>query len=118
MVILDKVGKWGGSQIGKRAGAQGGKFVGKKIGGKQGGKIGYKVGHKIGDKVGGKLGTMAGKAAETAIIASMKKGGHVHKTGNYRLHKGEYVLPTKLKHRDIRVIRQRVGNPSIRPPKI
>jgi hypothetical protein len=31
----------------------------------------------------------------TAMIGSMKTGGKVHKTGPYKLHKGETVIPAK-----------------------
>jgi hypothetical protein len=29
------------------------------------------------------------------ILGSRKKGGRIHKTGLYRVHKGEYVIPAK-----------------------
>lgn len=71
-----------------------GHSVGAHIGGKIGGKIGLP---KTGAKYGGKLGaTIASKAARaTPILGSLKKGGKIHKTGLYRLHKGELVLTAK-----------------------
>lgn len=31
-----------------------------------------------------------------SIIKSLKKGGPINKTGAYKLHKGEYVVPAKV----------------------
>lgn len=45
----------------------------------------------------GSIGTAAArmKSHNDQIIGSFKKGGKVKKTGNYKLHKGEKVVPVK-----------------------
>lgn len=44
-------------------------------------------------KVGGQLGE--NKKLRDELLGNYKKGGHVKKTGIYRLHKGEEVIPKK-----------------------
>lgn len=77
-----------------------GRNMGEVVGGDLGkavlGKIGLKKhGEKWGKAVGGNIG--GNLAAAIPIIGSMKKGGKVHKTGNYLLHKGERVIPAGIK---------------------
>jgi hypothetical protein len=43
----------------------------------------------------GKVGGAIKKVAKTGLIASLKKGGHIKRTGLYRLHKGEDVVPAR-----------------------
>ncbi len=37
-----------------------------------------------------------GKADQRKFLGSFKKGGKVKKSGNYKLHKGEMVIPKKV----------------------
>lgn len=68
-----------------------GRYIGRKVAAAYVGK-GKKLHQRIGRKVGGEIGrTMA---RSIPIIGSFKKGGKVHKTGAYLLHKGEKVIPT------------------------
>jgi hypothetical protein len=80
-----------GSKGGKKAGHLIGKAIGRTFGGKKGGKQGYKIAGGIGST----LGYLGGAIGTAAVIASLKKGGPIKKTGTYRLHKGEYVIPKK-----------------------
>lgn len=92
-----KVAKVGGA-IGKHLGAEAGARLGSAIGGYQGAKIGGRLGGQAGKFVGktvAKQGTIAVNKGAEKVAGSMKKGGHVRKTGLYRLHKGEYVLTMK-----------------------
>jgi triphosphoribosyl-dephospho-CoA synthetase len=41
------------------------------------------------------MGQGLGRLLGPAVIASMKRGGRVHKTGIYRLHRGERVVPKR-----------------------
>jgi hypothetical protein len=88
----------------KKYSRKGGYAIGGKIGSSIGQMTGSSMAEKLGRRVGHQMGKMAGKAAGAAassavgkipIIGSMKKGGPVHRTGNYLLHKGEYVLNKK-----------------------
>ena len=47
-------------------------------------------------KVGGQIGENA-RMKQQLLDGSFKKGGHVKKTGIYKLHKGEEVVPAKKK---------------------
>lgn len=110
-----KTGGVFGKAIGGAIGKEGGKFIGNKIGGKYGGAVGGAIGGEAG-KIGGQYagrygGYAAGKGyhytkpiavsaasgTKEVILGSFKKGGKVHKTGNYLLHKGEYVIPNLKK---------------------
>jgi hypothetical protein len=58
--------------------------------------VGRKVGHQLGKQAGKAVGKMAAKGiSKIPILGSLKKGGPIHKTGHYLLHKGEYVLSSK-----------------------
>ncbi len=97
-----KVVKAGG-KIGKIVGKEGGKYVGREIAGKKGAKVGGEIGGIVGEVAGEAIAREAPKIykrmktrqTQGGVIASMKKGGHIRRTGLYRLHKGEYVLPLK-----------------------
>lgn len=59
-------------------------------------KVGRRAGHLIGKQAGIAAGkTMAKGISKIPVIGSLKKGGPIHKTGPYLLHKGEYVLSRK-----------------------
>lgn len=75
-------------------GGTGGKMIGSQIG-----RIGGKKGKQWGAKTGYKVGRAAGEAFGNAILGSLKKGGRIKKTGLYRLHKGELVVPAGKKHK-------------------
>jgi hypothetical protein len=47
-------------------------------------------------KVGGQIGDNA-RMKQQLLDGTFKKGGHVKKTGIYKLHKGEDVIPAKKK---------------------
>jgi len=51
------------------------------------------------DKTPGWLEGIEAVSPLAAIIKHMNKGGKVKKTGNYKLHKGERVVPKTRKHR-------------------
>jgi len=79
-----------------------GKSVGGHIGGLAGKALGSPIGlpntgTKLGTKYGAKLGGSIAKklARATPVLGSLKKGGKIHKTGLYKLHKGELVLTAK-----------------------
>lgn len=40
--------------------------------------------------------SIGGKVAGKKVLGSYKKGGKVKKTGTYKLHKGEIVMPKKM----------------------
>jgi len=64
------------------------------IGGKIGAYVGKKVGHKhIGKFLGSTTGAALGAFATKELLGSFKRGGKVPKTGAYKLHAGEYVIP-------------------------
>lgn len=129
-VIGNVLGKEGGKAVGKKVGGKSGAAVGGAVGGivgktagSYGGQYGgYAVGkgYHYGRKDGVPIAkTVVKSFAETpimrpavmphgsAVIGSFKKGGRVKKTGNYLLHKGEYVVPNqkKGKRRHILVIK-------------
>lgn len=62
----------------------------------------YKIA-KTAARVGGKILNGVGTAVDTgtkiakiaAVLGSFKHGGKVQKTGLYKLHKGEFVIPLK-----------------------
>jgi hypothetical protein len=83
--------RYAGHAGGAVGGYAGGK-IGGKIGGSYGAALGTKAGHYLGKKAA-KAGARAAKAGVQKVIASLKKGGRIRKTGLYRLHKGERVIP-------------------------
>lgn len=85
------------TKLGALAGAGAGSYVGKKVGKAVGGKKGKNVGNYVGAVVGAHLA--GGAARMIPVIGSFKKGGKVRRTGAYLLHKGEYVVPVRKKHR-------------------
>lgn len=120
-----KEGKIYGQAIGGAVGKEVGKKVGTELAGKPGGAVGGAIGGiagKEGGKIAGRYGGWAvGKAIHKArtdgipiaksaaagvkevgknyvkALGSFKKGGKVHKTGHYLLHKGEFVVPNLKK---------------------
>lgn len=50
--------------------------------------------NEAGQRMMAKAGERAASSADS-IIASMKRGGKVRKTGNYKLHRGETVKPAR-----------------------
>jgi hypothetical protein len=82
-----------GRRAGYKVGGVGGSMIGKMTGTSVGERLGRRAGHKLGKAVGVTLGTLASKSySKIPIIGSMSKGGPIHRTGVYRLHKGEYVV--------------------------
>lgn len=47
------------------------------------------------DMITGAKTKPVGKMIKDTLLGSFKKGGKVKKTGNYKLHKGEKVVPAK-----------------------
>lgn len=92
-VVAKTAGKYGGIY-----GAKGGKIAGSYAGRQIAGKKGAKIGGSVGKVVGKEAGSIGAKTAVSAVpvIGSMKKGGPIHRTGKYLLHKGEYVLNKKV----------------------
>ena len=80
-------------------GGKAGKMVGGMVGAKLGspmGATGQFFGRKAGEYVGKRLGQAGARTIQKGavkVIASLKKGGKIRKTGLYRLHKGERVIP-------------------------
>ena len=67
-----------------------------------GSRVGFgKEGASFGQKYGSHLAEFGAKQLLKAfpILGSLKKGGKIHKTGAYLLHKGEIVVPLKMKPR-------------------
>lgn len=93
-----------GSKGGKKIGHLIGKSIGRAFGGKKAGKRGY----KIAGGVGSTLGYLGGAMGTAAIIASLKKGGPIRRTGIYRLHKGEYVVPKKPSKKQRKTILKKI----------
>lgn len=52
---------------------------------------------KMGVGMGKGQGLMKRSMKKPPVLGSMKKGGKIKKTGLYRLHKGEKVVPSKKK---------------------
>jgi len=91
----------------RRVGHQVGKRVGGLVMGKKGAKMGYKLGGKAGD-MAAKVAKAPVEGAVKSVLGSFKKGGHVHRTGNYKLHKGEYVVPTRPTHKQKKIILRKI----------
>lgn len=107
-----KVGGTIGATLGSVAGTLGGGTAGAyalgAVGAAVGERVGRRVGHKIGKAAGSSLGAIAAKSYEKIpIIGSMSKGGPIHKTGLYRLHKGEYVVSKKKAQQINQVLRRK-----------
>jgi len=82
------------SKLGKTVGSHIGTGIGTKIGRVFGAK---KIGGEVGGRVFGRIGKNIARSAarNTPILGSLKRGGKIHKTGLYRLHRGEYVINAK-----------------------
>ena len=91
-----KAGGMTGAVIGGAIGSLAGKGGAYTLGGMGAGvgeRVGRRIGHKVGRAAGMALGSVASKTYEKIpVIGSMSKGGPIHRTGLYRLHKGEYVV--------------------------
>lgn len=81
---------------------------GAKLGGMAAGKIAGLAGagskdrataRAIGSYVGRKSAVMATRMAAEPVLGGMRTGGRVARTGIYRLHKGEIVVPAKVLRR-------------------
>jgi hypothetical protein len=100
------IGKFVGAAA-RRVGHQIGKRVGGMVMGKKGAKMGYNLGGKAGDAVG-KMAKPIVAGAAKSVLGSFKKGGHVHRTGHYKLHKGEYVVPNHPTHKQKKTILRKI----------
>lgn len=75
-----------------------GKYAGSTLGGLAGARFGFA---SMGASYGAKYGSMLAEYGAKRLVKSMpilgqfKKGGKVHKTGAYILHKGERVIPSR-----------------------
>ena len=79
-----------------------GQYGGAALGGLIGGRFGFgKEGIETGSTYGKQFGEFASKQLiqHMPILGSFQKGGKVHKTGAYILHKGEKVVPVKKRKR-------------------
>ena len=78
-----KAGEWAGRRFGKYTG----------VGQGRGGTAGMKIGETLGD------------------LVPFKKGGRIGKTGKILAHKGEYLLPRKVRPtaKQIKAVRKRGG---------
>ena len=79
-----------GGKVGSMAGRAIGSTIGRKIAGKTGAKVGGQIG-AIGGRAAGKFAVRKG----SKLLGSFKKGGHVKRTGPYKLHRGEFVVNAK-----------------------
>lgn len=79
-----------------------GQYGGAALGGLIGGRFGFgKEGIEFGTTYGKQLGDFASRqlVQHMPILGSFQKGGRVHKTGAYILHKGEKVVPVRKRKR-------------------
>lgn len=111
MTLIEHVGEMAitaGATMGSKGGKKIGHLIGKSIGRTFGGKKGGEKGYKIAGGIGSTLGYLGGAMGTAAIIASLKKGGPIRRTGIYRLHKGEYVVPKKPSKKQRKTILKKI----------